>query len=268
MNTNRRVFLGLAAVPAANAIQTALAKQGELRFHNVACPGGYPGHLQGVCTNERDAIYWPFTEVLVKTDAEGKILKTLQVRSHHGDLCYHDGKIYVAVNFGLFNDAQKRADSWVYVYDAGDLSLFSKHAVPELVYGAGGMAYRKGRFFVVGGLPEGFEENYVYEYDRKFRFIKRHVVKSGYTYLGIQTAAYSDGYWWFGCYGEPKILLKVSEDFSTVRRFEFDCSLGIVPVAKNTFLIAKGRGSRKQGHSAELLLADADEQKGLVVRPA
>lgn len=32
-------------------------------FHAVPCEGTYPHHLQGICTNERDAIYWSFTTI-------------------------------------------------------------------------------------------------------------------------------------------------------------------------------------------------------------
>ena len=236
-------------------------------FSNVKCEGSYRYHLQGVTTDGENAIYWCFTDALVKTDTSGKVVRKIPVGNHHGDLCHHDGKVYVAVNFGRFNDPQKRADSWVYVYDADDLSLLGKHKTPELVYGAGGIAYHDGRFMVVGGLPDGVEENYIYEYDPAFKFVKRHVLKSGQTRLGIQTAEYADGHWWFGCYGSPKILLKASEDFRAVKRFEFDCSLGIVRVAKNTFLIAIGPCSKEGGCLGELLLANADDKKGLVLRP-
>jgi hypothetical protein len=51
-------------------------------------------------------------------------------------------------------------------------------------------------------------ENYAYEYDGDFKFVKRHVLDSGFTLVGIQTAAFANDHWWFGCYGEPKILLK------------------------------------------------------------
>lgn len=37
-----------------------------------------------------------------------------------------------------------------------------------------------------------------------FQFVKKHVLASGHTHLGIQTAAFADGHWWFGCYGRPK----------------------------------------------------------------
>jgi hypothetical protein len=78
--------------------------------HAVQCDGTYPHHLQGICTNERDAIYWSFTDILVKTDQQGRVSKKIPVANHHGDLCFHDGKIYVAVNLGQFNDAAGKAD--------------------------------------------------------------------------------------------------------------------------------------------------------------
>lgn len=242
-------------------------------FGNVQCEGSYPHHLQGVCTNQRDAIYWSFTDFLVKTNATGKVLKKIAVGIHHGDLCFYDGKIFVAVNFGRFNDAQKRADSWVYVYDTRDLALLAKHHTPQLVYGAGGIAYHNGRFMVVGGLPPGIQQNYLYQYDENFKFVKRHSLKSGYTLMGIQTAEYADGYWWLGCYGTPKILLKVSDSLGTypaekVERFQFDGSLGMVRVGKNQFLVAKGPCSKQHGCRGSLHLAAVDSQHGLAFRQA
>ena len=43
--------------------------------------------------------------------------------------------------------------------------------------------------------------NYVHEYDKDFNLVKRHVLNSGYTVLGIQTAAFMDGEFLFGIYG-------------------------------------------------------------------
>ena len=77
--------------------------------------------------------------------------------------------------------------------------------------------------------PRERKENYVYEYEFRdtFRFVRRHTLGGGYTSKGIQTAAFADGRWWFGCYGDPKILLTAAADFSDVRRFEQDASLGL-----------------------------------------
>lgn len=228
-------------------------------FSNVKCAGTYPHHLQGICTNDRDAIYWCFTTTLVKTDTTGKVQKQIPVGKHHGDLCHVDGKIYVAVNFGKFNDPNGNADSWVYVYDADDLSLLAKHETQEVFHGAGGIGVCDGHFFVVGGLPEGIEENYVYEYDADFTFVKKHVVKSGHTHLGIQTGAFANGHWWFGCYGDPKILLVTDADFKLKGRYEFDCSLGIVGLLDGQFLSASGRCEKDKGCWGSARLAAQDE---------
>ncbi len=207
----------------------------------IACPGTYKGHLQGIATDagaetEAGAIFWSFTVTLVKTDLKGGILKQVEVPNHHGDLAWHDGKVYVAVNLGQFNQEPGKADSWVYVYDADELTLLSKHEVQEVVHGAGGMEFHNGHFFVVGGLPEGYNENYVYEYDAEFKFIKRHVIASGWTKLGIQATAFFNGSWWFGCYGEPRVLLKADENFQFLDKYVEDWSIGITPLSPDTCL--------------------------------
>jgi len=233
----------------------------------VKCEGTYRHHLQGICINHRDAIYWSFTTAMVKTDTQGKVLKEIEVVTHHGDLCYHDGKLYVAVNLGKFNRPAGQANNWVYVYDADDLAFISKHPVPEVVHGAGGMTYRDGRFYIVGGLPEGIEENYVYEYDEKFNFIKKHTLASGYTLLGIQTADFDGTHFWFGCYGGK--LLKSDAELKTVEKYDFNCSLGIASLGDGRFLVARG-GKVDDRHLGSVLIAVPDEKTGLRLeaRPA
>jgi len=231
-------------------------------FQAVACEGIYPDHLQGVCIDGVDAIYWSFTTQLVKTGRDGRIVRKVDVADHHGDLCFLEGKVYVAVNLGKFNQPAGQADSWVYVYDGETLAEIAKHKLPEAVHGAGGIAFRDGRFFVVGGLPAGAKENYVYEYDAAFAFQKRHVVDSGYTLMGIQTVAHDGTNWWFGCYGLPRVLLKADHDFHVVGRWQLDGSLGIVPLGDGRFLIARGRKQGK-GNTGALREAVADGERGL-----
>jgi hypothetical protein len=238
-----------------------------IRFRNVACDGDYQHHLQGVCTNEKDAVYWSFTTELVKTDRQGRVQNKVPVISHHGDLCFHDGKLFVAVNLGSFNDPKGNADAWVYVYDAESLKFLAKHETQEVFHGAGGIGVMEGRFYVVGGLPDGVEENYVYEYDAKFQFVWKHVIKSGWTRLGIQTATFHDEAWWFGCYGSPAILLKTDAKFRMLGRFELDCSLGVVGVAKDRLLIAKGPRTKDGRCLGSLHLAHPDPKRGLVLLP-
>ena len=205
---------------------------------DIQCDGQYGGHLQGIATDGKTAIFWSFTVELVKTDINGGRIKSITVPTHHGDLVYHDGKVYVAVNLGLFNQEPGKADSWVYIYNADDLSLIAKHEVQEVVHGAGGMTYRDGRFFVVGGLPDSYDENYVYEYGMDFVFIGRHVVQSGHTRLGIQTACYGLNSFWFGCYGYPDncALLKTDITFKRVERLDTHTSVGIDYMGGDRFL--------------------------------
>jgi hypothetical protein len=231
-------------------------------YRSVECEGRYPHHLQGLCVDQNH-IYWSFTTQFVKTDLQGKVIKKIPVANHHGDLCHVDGKLYVAVNLGKFNDPKGNADSWVYVYDAKELKLLAKHQVQEVFHGAGGIGARNGHFFVVGGLPEDVQENYVYEYDKNFKFVKKHVINSGHTHLGIQTACFHDDRWWFGCYGSPKILLVTDADFKLVGKYQYDCSLGIVGIARGRFFSASGECAAGKGCSGRVKIVTQDRESGL-----
>ena len=228
----------------------------------IVCPGTYSGHLQGITTGKKNTIYWSFTKVLVKTDAEGKLLKKTLVPNHHGDLTFYDEKVYVAVNLGKFNKEAEHAQSWIYVYDSKNLKLVSKHSIPEVVHGAGGIDYYKKHFFVVGGLPKGHKENYVYEYDKNFKFLKKHTI-NGYTLKGIQTACYFKGHWWFGCYGETPTLLKTDGSFRFLEKYDFDCALGISKFSEDILLIGRRLGSKNR--QGQALSAKIDCDKGFVI---
>ncbi len=210
-------------------------------------------------------LYWSFTSVLVKTDLQGKVAERLEVPSHHGDLCFHDQRVYVAVNLGEFNNASGKADSWVYEYDANDLKLLAKHETQQVCHGAGGIGVCDGHFFVVGGLPENVNENYVYEYDGNLQFIRRHVIASGYTVMGIQTATFAHGNWWFGCYGNPKVMLKCDQSLKFLGKYEFDCSLGIEAGPDGSFLVGRGSCETGKGCIGSVSRAATDPTKGLVI---
>jgi hypothetical protein len=122
------------------------------------------------------------------------------------------------------------------------------------------------RGFVVGGLPDGVEENYVYEYDEGFRFVKRHVVASGHMHLGIQTATFAHGRWWFGCYGQPQVLLVTDAAFQMLGRHQFDCSLGIEGLPEGRLLAAGGRCDRNDtsnGCTGFARIVVPDPERGL-----
>ncbi len=232
MTPYRRVFLLSFFVLLAVSMPLVVA-----HAEDIVCEGSYGGHLQGLdCDGEH--IYWSFTVALVKTDMNGKLLASVEAPRHQGDLVVHDGRLYVAVNLGKFNQEPGEADSWIYVYDAGDLSLLEKHEAQEVVHGAGGMAFDGERFIVVGGLPENYDENYVYEYDTDLRFVKRHVIASGQTRKGIQTACYAEGQFWFGCYGYPDnaAILVTDGAFNLTAQLDTKGSIGIAGIGDSRFL--------------------------------
>lgn len=230
MKTTKRIAASLAA-----ALCIAPFACFAAPAERIESEGDYPPHLQGVCTDGK-SIWWSHTVELVRTDLKGHVLAHAKgLKSHHGDLCVVDGTVYVAVNHGKFNTEDK-ADSWVYAYRGDDLSFIRRWQVPELCHGAGGMTHRDGRFFVIGGLPDTHNRNYVYEYTPEFKFVKRHILESGWTNLGIQTVDYSDGRFYFGCYGgksksgEKKVpsLTLISTDLSSVEKREPSVSTGIL----------------------------------------
>lgn len=219
----------------------------------------YKNHLQGMTTDYQHSLYWSHTTVLVKTDLKGVVLKSVSVPDHHGDLAYHQGKLYVAVNLGQFNEKPGLADSWIYVYEAGDLRFVEKYPVPEVVHGAGGIAIHEDQFMVVGGLPRlaGYDKNFVYEYDARFNLKKIHELESGPTWLGIQTAAWFNGFWYFGCYASEAypngVVLKAGMAangcLQLVDRYEMDMSYGLIGVQANRFLCSNS----SLNHAAAIL---------------
>lgn len=223
----------------------------------IPCEGFYPKHLQGICLDDsQQAIFWSFTNVLVKTDRRGKLLKKADVATHHGDLCFHEGRVYVAVNLGKFNLPAGKADSWVYVYEPEELKEIARHPVPEVVHGAGGMAFHEGCFYVVGGLPPGIEENYVYRYDGAMRFLDRQIVHSGYTLMGIQTVTFAAGRWWFGCYGLPKVSLEADPKFQVLGKYPFDAAYGIAPAPDGRLWVASSKQTRGKGWTGSVRPVD------------
>jgi len=193
----------------------------------IACPGSYGGHLQGIATDDQRNIYWSFTVAIVKTDAQGALLAKVDAPTHQGDLAWHEGRVYVAVNLGKFNEEPGTADSWVYVYDDATLELLEKRPLPEAVHGAGGIAWHEGAFAVVGGLPRGHEANYVYRYDEAFKFIERRDIASGYTNMGIQTACVVGNELRLGTYHREQALLVTDASYVLLRREDVKASYGI-----------------------------------------
>ena len=213
----------------------------------IVCSGEYPGHLQGIASDGQ-AIYWVFTRTIVKTGLDGKLLAKTTVPRHGGDPCWHDGKLYVPVCSSGFNRKLKEgavSKNYIYVFDA-NLKLLAKHHIPELEYGAGGIAAHDGHFFVVGGRPKGLAGNTVYEYDGNFKPVRRHEVAFD-SLKGIQTINHASGKWYFGCYGTNGLTVETDENFRVLRRVRPNSSVGMIPLDNGLVLV--GRNTTGKVHN-------------------
>ena len=213
----------------------------------IECEGGYSGHLQGVATDGK-SIYWSFTHVVVRTDLSGKVLASVEAPPHQGDLCVKGNVVYVAVNRGKFNQ-ENAAVSEVMSYDASTLRHLKTWKL-DMPHGAGGMTYVGDRFYVIGGLPATHERNYVYEYDGDFNLVRRHELATGFTLMGIQTAAFEDGRFLFGIYGgtgDPSGVITSPKSLDTFERWLDSGDVGMVKLdgdyfTGSTFGAKKGPG--------------------------
>jgi hypothetical protein len=270
------VWMG-AIVSAASAGLTLLPQPGQNYVETAAFNSG---HLQGITTNGTNAIYWSFTDKLVKTDTAGNTLSVVDVIDHHGDLTFVTtgvgaNKLFVAVNDrvtsppGEFNVANPNnpARQWIYEYDA-NLAFVTRHSVPQALYGAGGIAYHNGKFLVVGGLPTTENRNYVYEYDSAFAHLTTYELLTGYTDRGIQTAEFAAGQWWFGTYereGGVRQLLKFNESLHSYSQYAFEASLGIAGIPDGYFLVGSNRTLANGDVIGRVNLAVADNALGLKI---
>lgn len=209
----------------------------------VVCEGEYGGHLQGVASNRTDAIFWTFTTTLVKTDLQGRLRAKAGTLLHLGDPAWHDGKVYVPACSAWDRPTD---DSKVYVYDAADLKIIARIPLPDIQYGAGGIAYYAGHFFIVGGAPPESRENFVYEYDGEFHPVKTHIIPSGKTSLGVQNIGHFDGGFWLGCYGN--ILIKLDDSCKMTGQYKADTGYGL-EAWEGTDVLVGGTESRDEGKS-------------------
>lgn len=196
-----RIITATVACGIAIATPAAFCKDagGAPKVKEIRCEGVYPWHLQGVATDGA-SIYWTFTTVLVKTDLTGKMLAKHEIeRGHMGDLCCHEGKVYVGMNLGYVKGCRVGDEVWE--YDAAELKLLKKHPTPQAVWCNNGVEFYGGCFWVISSAPHHSRYNMVFRYTPDFRFIRCQMIDSGWTNLGVQTICRWGDKMLFGCYG-------------------------------------------------------------------
>jgi len=69
--------------------------------------------------------------------------------------------------------------------------------------------------------------------------------------------------WWFGCYGDPKILMVTDAELQIKGSYEFDCSLEMEGLSAGRLLSAIGRCEKDKGCTGSVQVAVPDEKTGL-----
>ena len=190
----------------------------------IRCEGDYQYHLQGFASDGQ-SIFWTFTNVLVKTDMNGKKLQEVPVPSHHGDCCVVDGKVYVGTHLAW---PSKGRTSWIYVYNCSDLSFVEKFNIPEYDYdGVDGITFKDGFFYVcVGKDPDNPRPyNIILKMTPKFEKVAEFHLDGKTTY-GVQTLTWSGGYFWAGTYSDLNTI-QADENFNVVSTKNRGFSVGL-----------------------------------------
>ena len=175
----------------------------------ITCGGDGPSHLQGVAC-DGTYVYWSFTTRLVKTDLAGTLIAAVDVAGHSGDLCVHDGKVYVATDEGMFvRESDFKQE--VRIYDSSTLAFVKKFNIDADCAAkslhASAIEYANGRFWLAMGQAEGSTDtkNYVMEYTPSFDLVATHELPTGNTQYGLQTIAYHDGKFYIGTYSGANV---------------------------------------------------------------
>ncbi len=180
------------------ALLPLAAQDGD--FAPVRITPKYQGHLQGFCADD-NALYLAFTTVMVKADYHGNILLEKPIDSHAGDVCLHEGNIYVA------HDVRAKGaetGSFVTVLDT-DFNQLKRIPLPKPMR-PDGIAFLNGSFFI-GNDQFGKEPhplNHIHQYDENFVLQKIHAIDIGATQYGVQTMAGVNNELWMGFYMNPR----------------------------------------------------------------
>ena len=203
------------------------------------------GHVQGFASDGK-VIFRAFDYGIIKSDMNGKFLKKADCPIlpgkkwiHAGSPCLVDGKLYVPCNFSGFNRDLKGKPSlnYIQIFDM-ELNFIESFHVPEVEHGAGCITYANGRFFVSGGRSYQMSGNAVFEYDKNFKFIRKHDIDLT-TFVGIQTIAFDGKYFWLGCFGNRSMSYKLSGDFKEITYYDFKSSFGLSPLPSGRMLIGQ-----------------------------
>ena len=247
----------LAALLAAFGMLTASG--GEI----VCEKNDFRGHLQGIAADS-GGIYWSFYDTVVKTDYSGRIIASVKVPRHAGDLCIAGGKIHVSVIlYDRKTIAREGGTGWIYIYDTA-LNFLEKKALPDTPR-PDGIAFLNGKFYIAGDdfgkAPHPVNTISVYTPDLKFE--RKETVDIGRpTRYGAQTLNAAEGKILAAFYAKsPGSVLLALPGLTVAETFPASVSVGFAFVppelsgGRKLVLIARNTGKRG-AYGAKLLIRE------------
>ena len=212
----------------------------------------YPSHLQGVAADET-GLYFSFTDVLVKTDYTGKVLKEFKYVSHMGDLCIVDGDLFVVMQFRsqphrIANGNRKSA----VLQFSKDLVLKKIHPL-DIPWGVDGITFCNGKFYMSPDFgKEPKIETGIMLFDRNFKLLKEIRFKTGANIkFGAQVLTTVKGGILAAFYDDSKgAFIFEPETWKIIGQADIKPSTGFTPIPekiagrKNIYMIGGLKGIR------------------------
>ncbi|MBC8243029.1 MAG: hypothetical protein H8E20_01430 [Verrucomicrobia bacterium] len=165
---------------------------------------------QGVATDGKHA-YVQNTQQLFKYQLDGTFVKAgPKLKLHHGGIVYVNGRVYAAVSSC---EPTGSTQHHVHIYDAHSLEYIERHNIgAHFTVCAGGIAYRKGHFFVAEAFFDDEHLDRVVKFDSSFRHIKTHTIdfKSPF---GIQGLEYLPNTEQFQVHSHGKTFYRINSRF-------------------------------------------------------
>jgi len=174
----------------------------------IDCFDEYGGHIQGACT-DGTFVYMTQMGWIYKFDRKGKLVRKVETTRHAGDICHHDGLLYLS---SIDYQGTRKGCGVIRVYDT-DLNLKRERYLEPC--GLDGIVYLNGWLYVGGGahlptIPKvngtvrtgtPHLDNNLFKVDpQTLEIVERHVLNHGSnTRCGIQNAT-TDGKYLYFCY--------------------------------------------------------------------
>ena len=228
-------------------------------------------HFQGFAVDTRkEHIYWSFTDCLVKTCMDGRIIRQEVISDGHlGDITYYNGNIYGTMERGPLPG--HAWDDWtgfcIDVFNE-ELKLQQQIELPQVqeyyiektngICGVDGIAFGKspeGGIHMMLGCGLFWEPKYdrqvILQFSPEGRYEKEYLISTGNTPYGIQNLEYEAdrGYWWFSTYPKEKVyqseynLFQLDGDIKTILgKWKYSTPYGLASLGGGKFLTSADTG--------------------------